>query len=144
MDSRSSHLLEVSVGIENGEFKGNNKETRPGRTAHSMSSSSLRKKSDLQLISKVRSGVMRNILSNLQEVILGTKLSVLFPAIPLAITAQFYSFGKVYTFILFELGTFFCHDILDRVMMIMIYTFILIIFYKLSYETVSLIETYYI
>ncbi|CAO2820092.1 unnamed protein product [Amaranthus hypochondriacus] len=99
MDSRSSQL-EVSVGIENGEFKGNNKETRPGRTAHSMSSSSLRKKSDLQLISKVRSGVMRNILSNLQEVILGTKLSVLFPAIPLAIAAQYYSFGKEWVFAL--------------------------------------------
>ncbi|KMT12316.1 hypothetical protein BVRB_5g102580 [Beta vulgaris subsp. vulgaris] len=91
----------VWVGMESGGMKGtSNKEARPGRTAHTMSSSSLRKKSELQLISKVRIGWLRNILNNLQEVILGTKLSLLFPAIPLAIAAHVYSFGREWIFAL--------------------------------------------
>lgn len=81
--------------LENGNPKGLSKETRHGRTAHNMSSSSLRKKSDLTLVSKVPCGLLRKFLANLQEVILGTKLSVLFPAIPLAIAAQCYGFGRV-------------------------------------------------
>lgn len=82
--------------IENGgNLKGLSKEMRHGRTAHNMSSSSLRKKSDLTLVSKVHSGPLRNVLVNLQEVVLGTKLSILFPAIPLAIVAQCYGFARV-------------------------------------------------
>jgi Ca2+:H+ antiporter len=81
--------------LENGNLKGSRKEMRHGRTAHNMSSSSLRKKSDLTLVSKVKCGMLRLLLTNLQEVILGTKLSVLFPAIPLAIAAQCYGFGRV-------------------------------------------------
>lgn len=81
--------------IENGNLKGLSKETKHGRTAHNMSSSSLRKKSDLSLVNKVPFGLVRKLLANLQEVILGTKLSVLFPAIPLAIVAQLYGFAKV-------------------------------------------------
>nr|GMD18847.1 vacuolar cation/proton exchanger 3-like [Ipomoea batatas] len=64
------------------------------RTAHSLSSSMVRKKSDPELVSRVRFRVLRDFLANLQEVILGTKLCVLFPAIPLAVLAQFYSFGR--------------------------------------------------
>lgn len=92
---------EVSMLVENGGGGNNNvkgllsKEMRHGRTAHNMSSSSLRKKSDLTLVSKVCSGHVRNVLVNLQEVILGTKLSILFPAIPLAVVAQCYGFGRV-------------------------------------------------
>lgn len=81
--------------LENGNLKGSSKENRHGRTAHNMSSSSLRKKSDLTLVSKVRYGILRDFLTNIQEVILGTKLSVLFPAIPLAIVAECYGFGRV-------------------------------------------------
>ena len=81
--------------LENGNLKSLNKEMRHGRTAHNMSSSSLRKKSDLTLVAKVRIGCLRQLLTNLQEVILGTKLSVLFPAIPLAIVAECYGFGRV-------------------------------------------------
>lgn len=77
---------------------GTSKEMRHGRTAHNMSSSSLRKKSDLAIVSKIRPGQLRMLLSNLQEVILGTKLSVLFPAIPLAILAQAYDFDMVWVF----------------------------------------------
>ncbi|GMH29126.1 hypothetical protein Nepgr_030969 [Nepenthes gracilis] len=80
------------------------KEVRPRRTAHNMSSSSLRKKSDLTLVSKVRSGLLRRLLANLQEVILATKLSVLFPAIPAAIVAHCYNFGRQWVFALSLLG----------------------------------------
>ncbi|KAL2925782.1 Vacuolar cation/proton exchanger 3 [Bienertia sinuspersici] len=90
------------MGMENGGIllKGSGKEVRPGRTAHNVSSSSLRKKSDLQSISKIRFGLLRNILANLQEVILGTKLAVLFPAVPLAIVAHVYGFGREWVFAL--------------------------------------------
>ncbi|KAJ7949968.1 Vacuolar cation/proton exchanger [Quillaja saponaria] len=86
--------------LESGNLKGSSKEIKHGRTAHNMSSSSLRKKSDLTLVSRVRYGWLRNSLANLQEVILGTKLSVLFPAIPLAIIAQCYGFGRPWVFAL--------------------------------------------
>ncbi|KAJ9180579.1 hypothetical protein P3X46_008801 [Hevea brasiliensis] len=86
--------------LEHGNLKGLSKEMRHGRTAHNMSSSSLRKKSDLTLVSKLRCGLLRNLLTNLQEVILGTKLSVLFPAIPLAILAECYGFGRPWVFAL--------------------------------------------
>ncbi|KAF6147063.1 hypothetical protein GIB67_036782 [Kingdonia uniflora] len=81
--------------LESGNMKGSSKEFRHGRTAHNMSSSSLRKKSDLSLVSKVKIGLLRQFLTNLQEVILGTKLAVLFPAIPLVIIAQCYNFGRI-------------------------------------------------
>ncbi|KAJ8753885.1 hypothetical protein K2173_000139 [Erythroxylum novogranatense] len=89
---------------ENGNIKGLSKEIRHGRTAQNMSSSSLRKKSDLKLISRVRYGLVRLLLTNLQEVILGTKLSVLFPAIAFAIVADCYGFGKPWIFALSLLG----------------------------------------
>ncbi|KAI9154082.1 hypothetical protein LWI28_020683 [Acer negundo] len=91
--------------LENGNVKGLSREiTRHGRTAHNMSSSSLRKKSDLTLVSKVRWGCLRLMLTNIQEVILGTKLSVLFPAIPLAIVAHSFGFGRPWIFALSLLG----------------------------------------
>ncbi|KAJ4978892.1 hypothetical protein NE237_009672 [Protea cynaroides] len=85
--------------LENGSnLKGSSKEIRHGRTAHNMSSSSLRKKSDLALLSKLRCGLLRMILANLQEVFLGTKLSVLFPFIPLPFIASIYNFGTPWVF----------------------------------------------
>lgn len=83
--------------MENGAVKGLSREMRHGhgRTAHNMSSSSLRKKSDMTLVSKVPCGLLRKFLANVQEVILGTKLFVLFPAIPLAIIAHYYGFARV-------------------------------------------------
>ncbi|KAG2263746.1 hypothetical protein Bca52824_070825 [Brassica carinata] len=74
--------------------KGFEQELRHGKTAHNMSSSSLRKKSDLRLIQKVPCKSLQNVLSNLQEVILGTKLAVLFLAIPLAVIADYYHYGR--------------------------------------------------
>ncbi|KAJ1396164.1 Sodium/calcium exchanger membrane region [Sesbania bispinosa] len=90
--------------LENGNLKGLTKEMRHGRTAHNMSSSSLRKKSDLTLVSNLRSGFLKNVLVNFQEVILGTKLSILFPAIPFAIIAQCYGFAQPWVFALSLLG----------------------------------------
>lgn len=74
------------------------------RTPQTMSSSLLRKKSDPILMSKVRFQMLRDFLTNLQEVILGTKLAILFPAIPLAIVADFYHFGRPWIFALSLLG----------------------------------------
>ncbi|CAK9139947.1 unnamed protein product [Ilex paraguariensis] len=90
--------------MENGNIKGLSKETKHGRTAHNMSSSSLRKKSDLTLVSKVPFACLRKLLANLQEVLLGTKLSVLFPAIPLAVIATYCGFGTSWVFALSLLG----------------------------------------
>ncbi|XP_030480915.1 vacuolar cation/proton exchanger 3 [Cannabis sativa] len=90
--------------MENGQPKGLSREGRHGRTAHNMSSSSLRKKSDIKLVSKVPCALLRTFLANLQEVILGTKLSILFPAIPLAIAAHSFGFGRPWVFALSLLG----------------------------------------
>ncbi|KAI0499259.1 hypothetical protein KFK09_020162 [Dendrobium nobile] len=102
----------VAGGLEAGLIKpgsvgsGLSKEMRHGhgRTAHNMSSSSLRKKSDLTLVSKVRWEMLRNFLANLQEIFLGTKLFVLFPAVPLAIVAQSFGLGRAWVFTLSLLG----------------------------------------
>ncbi|XP_061369228.1 vacuolar cation/proton exchanger 3-like isoform X1 [Gastrolobium bilobum] len=88
----------------NGNIKGLSKEMRHGRTAHNMSSSSLRKKSNLSLLSKVHFVFLRNLLVNFQEVILGTKLSILFPAIPFAIIGECYGFARPWVFALSLLG----------------------------------------
>ncbi|WVZ70126.1 hypothetical protein U9M48_018819 [Paspalum notatum var. saurae] len=74
------------------------------RTAHNMSAAALRKRSDASLVNKVPVAPLRPILANLQEVFLGTKLAVLFPAVPLAIAAQCASFGQVWVFTLSMIG----------------------------------------
>ncbi|XP_010916058.1 vacuolar cation/proton exchanger 1a isoform X2 [Elaeis guineensis] len=77
----------------------------PRRTGHGMSSSSLlRRRSDRSVLSKVRSEPLRRLLANLQEVFLGTKLSPLFPAVPLAIAAQCFDFGRAWVFALSMVG----------------------------------------
>ncbi|XP_057801245.1 vacuolar cation/proton exchanger 3-like [Salvia miltiorrhiza] len=89
--------------LENGNIKLLSRERR-GRSAHNMSSSSLRKKSDRTLVSKVRVGCLRKLLTNLQEVLLGTKLAILFLAIPFAIIAEYRNFGRPWIFALSLLG----------------------------------------
>ncbi|RDX75935.1 Vacuolar cation/proton exchanger 3, partial [Mucuna pruriens] len=101
MDYRNQ---EASLMENGGNLKGLSREMRHGRTAHNMSSSSLRKKSDLTIVSKVRFEPLRNVLANIQEVIFGTKLSILFPTIPLAIVAQCYGFARPWVFGLSLLG----------------------------------------
>ncbi|KAI4331574.1 hypothetical protein MLD38_029751 [Melastoma candidum] len=107
MDSNQQEawLLENGGGIDQNQKGSNMNMKHHGRTAHNMSSSSLRKKSDLALVvSRVPWEFLRNLLAILQEVFLGTKLSVLFPAIPLAIAAHSYGFGRTWIFGLSLLG----------------------------------------
>ncbi|KAG9142533.1 hypothetical protein Leryth_011640 [Lithospermum erythrorhizon] len=75
-----------------------------GRSAHNLSTSSLRMKSENTLVSQVQYGFLRGFLANVQEVILGTKLSLLFITIPLAIMAQILNFGRPLVFALSLLG----------------------------------------
>lgn len=66
----------------------------------------------------VRLGLVRELWRNLVKVVFGTKLAVLFSAIPLAMAADFYSFGRVShlyfqvlhnaTFFLVNFSIFFC------------------------------------
>lgn len=49
----------------------------------------------LFLVTKVRFQMLGNFTTNLREVIFGTKLAVLFPAVPLAVVADFYKLGRV-------------------------------------------------
>ncbi|TVU34057.1 hypothetical protein EJB05_15882 [Eragrostis curvula] len=74
------------------------------RTAHNVSSSSLRKKSSVSLVTKVPVEPLKPVIANLQEVLLGTKLAILFPAVPLAIAAQCAHFGQVWVFALSMIG----------------------------------------
>ncbi|KAJ4725591.1 Vacuolar cation/proton exchanger [Melia azedarach] len=98
---------EVVWSLENG-YGGNGSSCKEiiwnGKTAQTVTSSILRKKSDPVLVSNVRFKKLRQFLENLQEVILGTKLAVLFPAIPLAVAADFYNFGRPWIFALSLLG----------------------------------------
>ncbi|KAG6432448.1 hypothetical protein SASPL_104024 [Salvia splendens] len=89
--------------LEHGNIKLLSRERR-GRSAHNMSSSSLRKKSNRTLVSKIRVGCLRKFLANLQEVLLGTKLAILFLAIPFAIVAEYRNFGRPWIFALSLLG----------------------------------------
>ncbi|VVB11978.1 unnamed protein product [Arabis nemorensis] len=91
-------------GNANVTAKGSSRELRHGRTAHNMSSSSLRKKSDLRVIQKVPCKGLKDFLSNLQEVVLGTKLAILFPAIPVAIIGTYCGFSQPWIFGLSLLG----------------------------------------
>ncbi|EYU41887.1 hypothetical protein ABFS82_10G017000 [Erythranthe guttata] len=91
--------------LENGNIKVLSKEMKNGgRRSHNMSASSLRKKSDLSLVSRIRVGLLRLFLANLQEVLLGTKLSVLFVAIPFAIFAKCRNYESPWIFALSLLG----------------------------------------
>lgn len=90
--------------LENGNIKVSSREMRNGRTAHNLSSSSLRKRSDLSLVSRIRVGFLRMFIGNLQEVLLGTKLSIFFLAIPFALAANYRRFGSTWVFALSCLG----------------------------------------
>ncbi|KAJ8647279.1 hypothetical protein MRB53_000302 [Persea americana] len=91
--------------MENGN-KSCNKElaNRIGLTNMASASSSLRKRSDIALLSKVKHPVLKQILANLQEVVLGTKLAIFFLSIPIAIAAKHFKFGRPCVFVLSLLG----------------------------------------
>ncbi|WCJ28065.1 Vacuolar cation/proton exchanger 3 [Euphorbia peplus] len=65
---------------------------------------SLHKRSDLSLLSKIHCGLIPNFLTNIRIVVFGTKLSILFPAILLAVFAKVYDFGGPWVFGLSLLG----------------------------------------
>ncbi|PQM37915.1 vacuolar cation/proton exchanger 1 [Prunus yedoensis var. nudiflora] len=96
MASNQECLLENGTSSE--------EEVHHGRTARQLSASALRKKSDPTLPNSVQNGHLREWLVNLQVVLLGTKLSVLLPTIPLSIFAVYYGFGKPWIFTLSLLG----------------------------------------
>ncbi|CAN8317042.1 unnamed protein product [Cochlearia groenlandica] len=100
----SEHWSAAENGNANLTAKGSSRELRHGRTAHNMSSSSLRKKSDLRVIQKVPYKGLKDFLANIQEVILGTKLAILFPAIPAAIIGTYCGFSQPWIFGLSMLG----------------------------------------
>lgn len=54
-----------------------------------------RNNSEGELVTNVRFRLLRIFVANLQQVIFGTKLFVLFPAIPAAIMAKSYNIGRV-------------------------------------------------
>ncbi|CAL9002798.1 unnamed protein product [Prunus brigantina] len=92
MASKQECLLENGTSSED--------EVHHGRTPRQLSASALRKKSDPTLPNSVQNGHLRELLVNLQVVLLGTKLSVLLPTIPLSIFAVYYGFGKPWIFTL--------------------------------------------
>lgn len=66
----------------------------------------LERKNDEEIIMKKKKNaqIFRILLVNFQEVILGTKLCLLLPAIPLAILAQYYHFARPWIFAFSLLG----------------------------------------
>ncbi|KAG5598495.1 hypothetical protein H5410_029865 [Solanum commersonii] len=66
----------------------------------------LERKNDEEIIMKKKKNaqIFRKLLVNFQEVILGTKLCLLLPAIPLAILAQYYHFARPWIFAFSLLG----------------------------------------
>ncbi|GAA0183189.1 transporter [Lithospermum erythrorhizon] len=103
----SSSTGDLTSLLENGILKtlcSDHRKFKHGRSAHNLSTSSLRMKSENTLVSQVQYGFLRGFLANVQEVILGTKLSLLFITIPLAIMAQILNFGRPLVFALSLLG----------------------------------------
>ena len=96
MDSAAAALLDSSAATAaaNGNAKEMPARHLAHRTAHNMSSSSLRKKSDLALLRKVPCATLRRLLDNFQEVLLATKLALLFPAVLLALAARIFQVGQ--------------------------------------------------
>jgi len=87
-----------ACSMENGIINGKSNGPRLVGTADNLSFSSLRNKSNQGLVAHTVSSLFRQLLINLQVVILGTKVWLLFLAIPLAIMAQYLGYGRVSVF----------------------------------------------
>jgi len=94
LDSSASASSSAATAAANGNAKEMPARHLAHRTAHNMSSSSLRKKSDLALLRKVPCATLRRLLDNFQEVLLATKLALLFPAVLLALAARIFQVGQ--------------------------------------------------
>ncbi|KAJ1385943.1 Sodium/calcium exchanger membrane region [Sesbania bispinosa] len=96
-----NNIHSESEGTMNEDLENNNTET-PQDMSHSM----VKKKSDPVLVtnSNARFQMLRSFMTNLHVVVLATKLVVLFPAVPLAVAANFYNFGRPWIFAFSLLG----------------------------------------
>ncbi|XP_057483357.1 vacuolar cation/proton exchanger 3-like [Actinidia eriantha] len=74
------------------------------KVTQNLSASLVRKKSDPALASRGRLSMVREFVVNVQQVVLGTKLCLLFPAVPLAVIAQAHDYGRPWIFALSLLG----------------------------------------
>ncbi|XP_078177782.1 vacuolar cation/proton exchanger 1a-like isoform X1 [Carex rostrata] len=81
---RSNSNGHIGIGNTSGPHHQHKALSRHGRTAHSLSAASLRKKSDVTLLTKVPCFGLRNLLINLQEIFFNTKLFFLFPFVVVA------------------------------------------------------------
>ncbi|KAK9059567.1 hypothetical protein SSX86_020271 [Deinandra increscens subsp. villosa] len=61
-------------------------------------------RSEDRLLSRARFPILRSFVENVRKVVFETKLFVLYPAIPMAIVAQCYSFGRPWIFALSLIG----------------------------------------
>ncbi|WVY94310.1 hypothetical protein V8G54_033398 [Vigna mungo] len=75
----------------------------PPQEQNNLTSSTLTKKCSF-LVTKLHCQRLRSFTANLKEVVFGTKLAVLFPAVPLAVFADFYGLGRPWIFALSLLG----------------------------------------
>jgi len=91
-----------ACSMENGVIDGKSNGPKLVKTPHNLSCSSLRKKSDPALLARTGCSLFRQLLMNLQVVLLGTKVSLLFLAIPPAIMAQYFGIGRVSVFFLVD------------------------------------------
>lgn len=95
--SRAMPIMKEELDLENN--NNNNMEELCNKSTSSGSSAMVSKKSDIPVVvinnKKLRFQILRDFMTNLREVIFSTKLVVLFPAVPLAVAADFYSFGRV-------------------------------------------------
>ncbi|KOM47469.1 hypothetical protein LR48_Vigan07g117300 [Vigna angularis] len=95
------HMSTYSEGTTSGPMEDEDLENNNEKTAM------VRKKSEVVVAvasNNGRSEMLRNLMTNLQAVFLGTKLAVLFPAVPLAVVATFYGFGRPWIFAFSLLG----------------------------------------
>uniref|UniRef100_A0A7C9F186 Vacuolar cation/proton exchanger n=1 Tax=Opuntia streptacantha TaxID=393608 RepID=A0A7C9F186_OPUST len=93
-----------ACSMENGVIDGKSNGPKLVKTPHNLSCSSLRKKSDPALLAHTGCSLFRQLLMNLQVVLLGTKVSLLFLAIPPAIMAQYFGIGRAWVFALSSVG----------------------------------------
>ncbi|XP_057724441.1 vacuolar cation/proton exchanger 3-like [Arachis stenosperma] len=116
--NNNNNTMQPSSSMENNDLENNNSNKEVSNNINGSGSGIfaktpsmvVRKKSsseDSIIVTNNSNGrmeMLRNFVTNLREVILGTKLAVLFPAVPLAVAADLYSFGRPWIFALSLIG----------------------------------------
>ncbi|RDY00371.1 Vacuolar cation/proton exchanger 1, partial [Mucuna pruriens] len=98
------HTMEEDLNILEMNTEPCNSNATSAKTVQNITSSMVTDKCPFLVTRNVRFQMLRSFTTNLREVIFGTKLSVLFPAVPLAVVADFYSLGRPWIFALSLLG----------------------------------------